>query len=753
MPPLGMASSAAKADTGLEMDMKEIADWQDASAIEWAMRVIAVDEVEQISHSGWAATYRLSGPDGVGYLKTVPYNQRSQLARFQAIANRLGDRVPRVLAIEPLSGWILTADHGGRDLDSSDEDDSEMLIVLREFAGIQAQVADSLDFLSGFDAVDTARTISDLLAFLDAARDASDDSQVDVGVAYFVGEADARRYSRLLGARSGLLENLVRESSALPVTLAHGDLQRWNASLRSDGRAVFMDWDEVSVGPAGMCLHGVLGGCATANVLLARMADSRPLGEAPVARRLEAYLTALVESGYAPRDVLLRALGGAMCVGQARFIASFGRYPGGGQREASARTLRNRLSDLLDLADWLASRHTDDALRYADDYEDGQEWVRARNLIQDQLARDSQDSALLERYGRLSVLIGDIAAAEEAYRDLASTSPADPAARVALARLALGRADVAEASFEVRKALEIDASCDSARQIRARVEMFSALEQAARSPDAIPRIALSESERESGHLEPDKQAMIARMFGEYGVVQIDGLFSAERIKRMEKSFLRQYCDYFEDVDYSDALKVGDKRYMLTMALDDDFGAEDFVSSPLVMPVIRQLLGDECILSAYTAVVSQPGSDDQPLHKDHSALFEEIGWPLEHPAFAAQVIVPLIPLDAVTGATRVIKGSQRVPLYETDSLPHQDPVVPLGSCLLIDYAVSHYGIGNRSERIRPILNLVYSRPWFRDCRNYHKQPPLRFSPEYLDAAPEQVRKLVNWWVLEKSAAVR
>ena len=125
--------------------------------------------------------------------------------------------------------------------------------------------------------------------------------------------------------------------------------------------------------------------------------------------------------------------------------------------------------------------------------------------------------------------------------------------------------------------------------------------------------------------------------------------------------------------------------------------------------------------------------------------------MPHPSFAAQVVVPLLRMDEVTGATRVFKGTQRTPLYRSASGPYQDPVVPLGSCILLDYSVTHYGMGNRSDQVRPILNLVYSRPWFRDCRNYHLQPPLRFSDGYLESAPDTTAKLVSWWDLERKAA--
>jgi ectoine hydroxylase-related dioxygenase (phytanoyl-CoA dioxygenase family) len=79
-------------------------------------------------------------------------------------------------------------------------------------------------------------------------------------------------------------------------------------------------------------------------------------------------------------------------------------------------------------------------------------------------------------------------------------------------------------------------------------------------------------------------------------------------------------------------------------------------------------------------------------------------------------------------------------------------VPLGSAFFLDYSVAHYGMGNRSDQVRPILNLIYCRPWFRDIRNYHLQPPLRISDAFLQSAPESTRELIDWWVTERKAVL-
>jgi ectoine hydroxylase-related dioxygenase (phytanoyl-CoA dioxygenase family) len=158
-----------------------------------------------------------------------------------------------------------------------------------------------------------------------------------------------------------------------------------------------------------------------------------------------------------------------------------------------------------------------------------------------------------------------------------------------------------------------------------------------------------------------------------------------------------------------------------------------------------MLGDDCIMTTYTAVISLPGAKDQLMHKDFSPLFEEKGWKFKIPCWSLQAIVPLVPMDEKTGGTAIWKGTQH--MGESRSRKQTDvhvPVVPLGSVLLVDYKTAHAGRANKSDHVRPIVCLAYARPWFRDVINHRKQPPLRFEPDYLATAPKKVLDLVGWW---------
>lgn len=715
-----------------------------ADAVAWACAAWPAADIKTISQSNWATTYRLSNGAASSYLKVLPLSQGSQIQRYAALAERFPQETPRLLASAPDRGWILLEDHGGTPLEGEPADRVDVAIAL---ANLQLKAASDTAWLAQLRTVRLDDAVSDLLDFLRRPAQLS-------GAAHFLGAATATRYARLLRHRADLLGALVARAEILPPTVSHGDVHLGNVARLADGRLVMFDWDELAAGPAGLCLHGLMSGCAVGTALLRRMAAGTPAPQTVEGAIVDAYIDVLVQGGYATRAELLEALPGAMCAGQMRFVTSFGRFPGDTDLEDAADTLNQRLSDLLDLCDWLASKDPAQAISSADDYESQAEWQRAHRLIQDKLAHSPSDAALLRRYAKLSERLGYRDTAAEAWQELLKFSKDDAEAFAQLVQFQLDRLDM-EASHELLT-LARSRGIDSAalRALGERASLLMDCLAQADAPHGWPRVPISPTERDRGQLDASTQALILHLFRQQGAVQLDGVFTPTAMEQLQQAFAQQHSRHLNSQSPEDVLQVGNRRYMLTMTLDATFGSPSIVASGLYLPLMKELLGDECILGAYTAVVSLPGSTDQDPHKDHTPLFEEDGWHEGAPTFAAQVIVPLLELNELTGATAVYKGSQGFS-YEAaaEALPFQVPEVPLGSCLLVDYAVAHFGRGNRSDQVRPILNLVYARPWFRDCRNYHLQPPMRFAPGFLSTADDTVRPLVSWWDLECRAALK
>jgi uncharacterized protein YecA (UPF0149 family) len=63
-------------------------------------------------------------------------------------------------------------------------------------------------------------------------------------------------------------------------------------------------------------------------------------------------------------------------------------------------------------------------------------------------------------------------------------------------------------------------------------------------------------------------------------------------------------------------------------------------------------------------------------------------------------------------------------------------------MLVDYRTMHAGLANMSDRVRPILYLVYERPWFFDYGNHMRRIPLDMPLERYNAAPASLRPLLT-----------
>jgi ectoine hydroxylase-related dioxygenase (phytanoyl-CoA dioxygenase family) len=105
-----------------------------------------------------------------------------------------------------------------------------------------------------------------------------------------------------------------------------------------------------------------------------------------------------------------------------------------------------------------------------------------------------------------------------------------------------------------------------------------------------------------------------------------------------------------------------------------------------------------------------------------------------------MLVPLVEMNESSGTTRTFMGSHRA---DFDKSAYQDPLVPVGSCLLMDYRLLHGGLANRSSKERPILYNVYCRPWFRDDLNFRRQSAIKISDEEFGRVPEALQNLFSW----------
>ena len=147
----------------------------------------------------------------------------------------------------------------------------------------------------------------------------------------------------------------------------------------------------------------------------------------------------------------------------------------------------------------------------------------------------------------------------------------------------------------------------------------------------------------------------------------------------------------------------------------------------IWPQVRAALGEDAVLWRRGLVVGLPGAEDQKYHADAPRVPPDV-W-AEHestaevqPAHSLVVFLPLCDLNESNGPTSFLPGSHQ--RWTSDALEAEADApgsstagapaildVDAGDAIIFDSRTQHAGGANRSQRARPLLSLVFARPWF------------------------------------------
>lgn len=718
--------------------------------IDWLANHLTGDaSCELITNHPWAQTFRLQTEDAVYFLKLLPGSQRANLSLVSLLAKHFPGNVPVVVASSEEHGLLLLRDHQGEPASSAKHGDLDRRIV-ETYAEIQAHAISHSDLLVPRSA-DSPRDLPDrLINFFTAQVVASG----FVAAEHFLGQEEAGKYADRLSLRLPLLQDHIQRAlDRLPTTINHGDLRHKNVAIREDQTVVLFDWDDASVGPAGYSLHNFFSGCSRPAAALLDLPSATSL-HAEQKQLLHAYITELARHGYASHEDLRTGLPGSLALGVMSYILSYAKFPVAGtdDRDVIAKIIKRRTDDLLKLCDELSLAHRNRVIQFSNDHLQRGDFSDATRLLQRYLATHPHDHEMRCHFAKALYEKGDNSEATQQCRIGLEQNPWHPDLR----RLA---GDCALEDLELDSAIDhwnlaVQQSPDH-KQLRSWIADIQQLRDDIESldaPDTVPIVRLSDTTLASHTLTRLKVRVAARLFREFGTLVIENAFSRDLLSRLHSDFMGKYEPLLQGGHVENALKVGNDRYMMTLDIEGTFNSADVYANRFLQKLFLRLLGNDYVLGSLTAVASLAGAPDMRVHKDHPALFPEDNSSTQIPTFAITVLLPLLGMTSELGTTRVVKGSHRKNSDDSACMPHQDPLGPVGSCLLMDYRLTHQGLANRSNQVRPVLSMVYNRPWFRDAVNYRKQPPLAISAEEFARVPEEHQTLMRWYVANRHEVV-
>ena len=134
---------------------------------------------------------------------------------------------------------------------------------------------------------------------------------------------------------------------------------------------------------------------------------------------------------------------------------------------------------------------------------------------------------------------------------------------------------------------------------------------------------------------------------------------------------------------------------------------ELASTPLIVKLVRALLGPKTYLEKVGLLVSHHGAEAQRWHMDTPHLFS-VGAHL--PPHSLSVFLPFCDLVPANGPTEFQLGTHiRANLVAKPA--HADATCPAGSLVLYDPRIMHRGGPNQSEADRPMVYLTFSRIWY------------------------------------------
>ena len=263
------------------------------------------------------------------------------------------------------------------------------------------------------------------------------------------------------------------------------------------------------------------------------------------------------------------------------------------------------------------------------------------------------------------------------------------------------------------------------------------------------RLSVSQQERDAGRLEEGQREQACQIFQQQGALWLENCFPRKLIQKVADACVDRYLTLDKkELKKRDAI-VGDRRYMVTVDIKKPFNRPDLFANDLLMDLLRHFFTAHCRIASFGIVAAWPGADDQPIHLDHPPLFADQELCDQLPPYAITAVIPLVNMIPEMGPTAIWSGShvgagRLEKLNQLMENPNYDdaelPVARLGDVYLMDYRLIHGGKANDSNRVRPVLYLVYSCPWFRDGFNFGAQPALQIGKKQLKKIPAEHRGL-------------
>lgn len=183
-----------------------------------------------------------------------------------------------------------------------------------------------------------------------------------------------------------------------------------------------------------------------------------------------------------------------------------------------------------------------------------------------------------------------------------------------------------------------------------------------------------------------------------------------------QAMLPPFDHLLEEHRHTFSTNRGSNRYQMYLPFEPPFSAPLLIEHPVVLAILKQVLGERFLLNYFASDTPFPGAEYQAVHSDGEPLFP--GTQVSLPCYAVVLNVALVdvteengPMEIWAGGTHALTAQVNVEQTAQKMASHR-LTMKAGDILLRDPRAWHRGTPNHGTRSRPNIALLYARPWFR-----------------------------------------
>ena len=238
----------------------------------------------------------------------------------------------------------------------------------------------------------------------------------------------------------------------------------------------------------------------------------------------------------------------------------------------------------------------------------------------------------------------------------------------------------------------------------------------------------------NGPIKPEDYASARKHLQEEGWVVIPSILTPEQADHITSRLwaAKEAGEKRGDQTYISFLDPNASNVRVFYLLEFDKVFRDLISHPVAIDMVKAVLGDDFLISNFTANIARPGSKSMALHSDQSIVVPD-PW---HEVWAMNCMWCLSDVYEENGATRYIPGSNK---WESRAeVPSNAPSLlkpfnaKKGDLICMDARVWHTSGANVTKDVdRPLLFGYYTKPFLRQQVNWTAKLPQSIKDELSD----------------------